>query len=424
MAPIYAHLLHDKSDTIRIPYDQNRNHIADQWEKEMGILKKNLAANSDDDDKPTDLNKNYTGDGYTAYEEYRGFSENRKHIRTDPTTRDVMVCNTLEDKLELPYKTRAENGFSLYQGISGITVHYKFRPDEFGRKIDDNPDVALFLKYKIKIFHYDKVINFNYTDQKNHSVDQHGILITFCPDQEKNYCMAVMRNSKEHLVGTPGRAAFLFVGASIDPRPQGYVSTRGDISNNGDVSSNPNGQAKVITDYYAAAVAHEMFHCSNVNHHGSGDLINLSYTPGADSSSLVCTGNFIIDDKITMTKNVTLFINQQQIFPNDPSLKDIGFINSMLRMHLGVQNGESSGDENCIMRYSTAYLSEKNGIDASLPAVQNFRNNATTLLAQFSGTSLCTSAAGTGINAPPNSIFGDAAIGNCKSQVNINDKKQ
>jgi hypothetical protein len=443
--PIWAHFKDDKKDTIFIPYDDNHNHIADEWEKQMGILGKNLAANSDDDDLPNDLNKDYKGDGYTAYEEYRGFSEEAKHIRTDPTTRDVMVCNRLKNKtdektgIEKNYHDRAEDGFALYKGVTGIEVHYKFRPEEFGRKISTNPDQKEFNDYSVKDpFLYDKVLNFNDEnengDKVDHSVDQHGILVAQSTLND-GACAAVQKAGGDD-IGPPGNYAFLYIAEDFDPSAGGYAATRANVSQNGNVTFNPNGKGKVITDYFAVTVAHEMLHCSNVPHHGDHDLEKPMYRTSEDGQSIICTAEEICcgDDDHRITKKVRLVYRGREILPNDQILDNPKFIDTMYRSVIGVQQGETSGNEDCIMRYSVANIVEKNGTHTTLPVVKDFKPTVYkengeqkkieyTTYMQSTGTSLCTEATGTGINGRPNYYFGNATNGNCKQKVKVNDKK-
>ena len=443
--PIWAHFKDDKRDTIFIPYDDNHNHIADEWEKQMGIFDKNLASNSDDDDLPKDLNKDYKGDGYTAYEEYRGFSEEAKHIRTDPTTRDVMVCNKLKNKtdektgVEKNYHDRAEDGFALYKGVTGIEVHYKFRSEEFGRKISTNPDQQKFIDDSVKdTFLYDKVLNFNDEnengDEVDHSVDQHGILIVQSTSDE-GACAAVPKTGGDD-IGPPGNYAFLYIAEDFDPSESGYAVTRADVSQNGNVTSNPNGKGKVITDYFSVTIAHEMLHCSNVPHHGDHDLEKPMYSTSEDGQSIICTAQEICcgDENHRIKKKVRLFYKGKEVLPNDTTLKNGTFTDYMYKSIIGVQNGETSGNEDCIMRYSAANIVEKNGIHSTLPTVKDFnptlyKENGElkkieyTTYMQSTGTSLCTDATGTGINGRPNYYFGNATNGNCKSRVKINDKK-
>ena len=85
---------------------------------------------------------------------------------------------------------------------------------------------------------------------------------------------------------------------------------------------------------------------------------------------------------------------------------------------LGVANDPHTGDDSCVMRYDDArgYYSK----DSPATVRYCFKPG------EPAGTSLCTSAAGTGVNASdhaPQPRYGDAAAnrGNCRAQVLVND---
>lgn len=75
--------------SIAIPMDDNHNHIADAWEKSMGVYQKNYLATDDDDNQPA--NQRRGGDGYTVYEEYRGFMTLAGFVRANPLKKDLFV---------------------------------------------------------------------------------------------------------------------------------------------------------------------------------------------------------------------------------------------------------------------------------------------------------------------------------------------
>lgn len=86
--------------SITIPYDKNFNKIADHWERQMGVSDK--PATWDEDPQPALQRRN--GDGYTLFEEYRGFKARKhclrdgsrqqpqdRHFRSDPQYKDLFV---------------------------------------------------------------------------------------------------------------------------------------------------------------------------------------------------------------------------------------------------------------------------------------------------------------------------------------------
>ncbi len=97
---------------ITIPKDENRNRIADKWEKDVGMYNKTSDADFDEDAYPKNQRRN--GDGYTLFEEYRGFKvednlvpqgghETFKngHLRMDPGYKDIFIWD--EDELFRQY---------------------------------------------------------------------------------------------------------------------------------------------------------------------------------------------------------------------------------------------------------------------------------------------------------------------------------
>lgn len=87
---------------LPVPPDNNENHIADEWEKEVGVYSGNYDADWDEDPRPGGQRR--SGDGYTLYEEYRGFVAfdhvlqdgshvqiEGAHFRMDPNFKDVFV---------------------------------------------------------------------------------------------------------------------------------------------------------------------------------------------------------------------------------------------------------------------------------------------------------------------------------------------
>ena len=78
-----------KEKSIAVPLDDNDNHVADAWERERGIFNKDYETTWDEDAIPA--GQYGKGDGYTLYEEYRGFMTKQGFSRTDPTKKDFFV---------------------------------------------------------------------------------------------------------------------------------------------------------------------------------------------------------------------------------------------------------------------------------------------------------------------------------------------
>ena len=84
----------DGKDYITIPFDDNENHIADKWEEKYEVSGE--SADSDNDNKPEGVGSNKeAGDGFTNYEEYRGFFVNGEWEDTDPKYKDLFIYDEL-----------------------------------------------------------------------------------------------------------------------------------------------------------------------------------------------------------------------------------------------------------------------------------------------------------------------------------------
>lgn len=128
---------------VTIPKDQNSNSIADAWEEHTGVYP--CAGDADDDDTPEGR---CSGDGLSAYEEYRGFYVQGFHKRLNPKKKDLFVY----DPEELIQK-------SNFAAASQLEVHY---PTDKESNCDSGGDKV-------------KVVNFN--SDRYHIVDQHCLWV-------------------------------------------------------------------------------------------------------------------------------------------------------------------------------------------------------------------------------------------------------
>lgn len=209
---VVAHLK-DKPDQtfLLIPRDDNSNHIADKWEKEMGV--EGMASDSDEDNKPPGDRRCFEGDGLSLYEEYRGFMVKGQHTRTDPNRTDP----NRKDLFIYSKVPHDSAGIDRFYIASGIKVH----------RVDD------------KELGSDRVINFN-SSKDTHVVDQHGLVMVETSLDE----------------GIAGKSP---IGP---PKYVDKVQIKKDYLNN----ESPNrGDALMVT------IAHELGHAVGIQHHGTGD---------------------------------------------------------------------------------------------------------------------------------------------------------
>jgi hypothetical protein len=108
-------------DSVFLPLDDNNNMIADVWEKLYDVYSKNNPAGWDKETVP-EGKKDADGDGYTFYEEYRGFVTGKpsdpKITRLDPRKKKLLYCiisDSLRDRLVAP--------IALFEKASGLLTY-------------------------------------------------------------------------------------------------------------------------------------------------------------------------------------------------------------------------------------------------------------------------------------------------------------
>jgi hypothetical protein len=73
---------------VTLPRDDDENRISDNWEKQEEVS--GQEATADEDNRPDGVGRE-PGDGFSNYEEYRGFVINGKWQTTDPTWKDLFI---------------------------------------------------------------------------------------------------------------------------------------------------------------------------------------------------------------------------------------------------------------------------------------------------------------------------------------------
>ncbi len=415
-----------------IPYRTDDNsEIADFWKEQN---KATGLKDDNDDDSEDMLEKNpYKGDGFSLYEEYRGFIENKVHIRTDPHKKDVMICDKVRDALisaavDLPsgsalekaqkeaLPTRSHDGINMFAAVTGFITHDKFKAEEFGIDIGKNvyEGDGKLITLNLPPFTNNKVLNFN-TSGYAHLHEQSGLLLLPSP-RSLGYAAAFGKNKND--VRPLKDWYCLVITADFSARMEGYSSVTGDIINDTSIAVNPNGHAKIITDEYAVTVAHEMLHYCSVKHHGDvGE--NINNTDFKTSPS--------VPDKIYMGGTfdavpVKLFWDDLKVTPITPQDNIFKNPSGSIPIRLRLQHGTCSGVEDCIMRYDdgNAYKGEDGNYYLLVERWQKKNSYS-----ELTGINLCKSQTGTGVNASdhkPRSRYGDATTNGCQAQVCVNDK--
>jgi hypothetical protein len=303
---------------VKIPRDDNGNNIADSAPQDKNKDGTTALPDKDEDDTPRGNGDN--GDGLTNYEEYRGFIVGKvdgpkSHKRTDINKKQSFI----HDKNKIGY------GFF---GRSGLEILNIPGPEFYGGDSTDGdkaPDAGT------------QIINFN--RDPNIGGDQHGIRL-------------VKENLGGNVLGQAVHARFGWL-------PKEVNRVRIDVAAHAGMHANALG----------ASIAHELGHCSNLQHHGQ------------------------------------LPSHAHQGVTSDPS------------------GGVTSGDVNCVMRYDNyrriwCHVTGASHCIHKIPSPEN------------PGTTFCDSQDGNGCNASGSDYWGDpcaftndasADRGECKNRIKVKD---
>jgi hypothetical protein len=324
-------------ENVRLPIRSESSLIADIWRRNSGVQDKGDV--SDDEDSPQ--GDGHSGDGFTLYEEYRGFIVNGQHVEGKPFQKDFFVYNTASQLYTA--------GIKLFASVSGLSVQYQLLKPEFR---DDH------------------VMNFNHAEGA-HNVDQHGVIIV---------PLAASAQVAE-AVGGPGTPGMIV-----------HVETP-QLSASSD---------QKWVDYMQPGIAHELFHCANVYHHGDAPYNTVQWFLDSKTGNIIETPS---SQAVTVLDDAT---NGPYALPAD----------TVIEVALGNENDPHTGNDTCIMRYDNArgYLPQPR-----VPFTRYLFKPGET-----AGFTLCTNGDGTGVNEAgrfPQPRYGPAATGrgNCRQQILIND---
>lgn len=405
---IVGHLVGQAGTTrLLIPKRAAGSLIADAWKESAGVTG---LADDDDSEKLPSLGKS-AGDGFTLYEEYRGFVEAGKHFRGDPKKVDFFVRNYIGGD--------AVPGIDLFANLTGAEVHHRLSDAEF----DKNK----------------RVMNANHA-QGPHAVDQHGVYL---------YTDGDLNGAEAHFskAGVRGRPV---IALNIAVQPRAAATS---------TMTNENVPASDAIFAYDRAVAHELAHAVGGEHHGNSDYHMTLWFKFADDpenashkAAFWAVGdvpNSVTDeasgrDLAAKLEPDMLLVRErarEASFPqiqarvremmkghegiaskySEKEIAEILFNQAFGRFYwyVGAQHGECSGNEQCLMRYSFADAYEKKGT----PRAYYYISQKHT---ERAGLELCRSVAGTGVNdagRKPQARYGDALAkwGPCDDHIIFND---
>jgi hypothetical protein len=253
---------------------------------------------ADDDDSEADpVGDGFKGDGFTLYEEYRGFMHGDDWTALDPKKKDVSVLNNLRSCPEV------DAGIGIFERATGLNVH------------------RLLREYQVRA---DNLINFNHTSGP-HLTEQHVIRIQPGITVAQGATFANALN-----VGPPGKAKMIRM-------PPDLGQHRG-------------------AAFFTMTIAHEMLHCCNVFHHGESDPVVLwSYQPpGNQMYEHAAFGTTPQGRLVGSGAGVPITVKKE----DGSVLLPQGFFKPGItegKVDLGIAHGLHSGAEDCLMRYSIAF---------------------------------------------------------------------
>lgn len=212
-------------DSVCLPKMSPGDWIADAWRKTKQVEK--LPASHDEEKVE---GQEHNGDGFTLYEEYRGWVEQGKHLEGDPQKKDFFVRNLIG--------ADAKGGLALFERVARLKVHSRLRAAEFSEE--------------------KRVMNANRREAPQR-VKQHGVFMEKSQGQGsfggKTLGMSARDAEYAFRPGKVWRVRLEFP-TDVDGL---FSKTRSDLYNL---------NARDAAVAYDRGVAHELLHSVGVDHHG------------------------------------------------------------------------------------------------------------------------------------------------------------
>lgn len=459
---ITGHFRGDPTPDILIPKRQPGRHVADVWKSAHNI---SLTTPDTDDSETDPVGKpGCVGDGFTLYEEYRGFIENRKHIEGDPSSKDFFILNDIG--------ADAEPGIFLFTAATGLTVHKDLRDDE--AETQPRPELEQTVSQTTSTgttinaspVSGRPLMNFNHNEALVET-NQYGVLLRTC----NNVYIHTPGSSDPTEIGAifSGDGGVTFYeneSPTADsehpdhahPALDDFICLQPpDSPGTLDPLNNHNGVISAVNAVlqYDVAVSHELSHSVGVLHHGDRpDEGEGTFTLLFTEDPRNTTGKpvFFFDDGFVKILDEKTGADEAAIFYRwfqDLNLKCLAYANNpsgyspstvelcqhffgglmnpfthepdpwwTFDFQVGLPHGKHSGDDQCSMRYPFAKIYPKLGDPTTYYMVPAGSEPL--------GTTLCASPVGTGVNASthiPQPRFGDARSGRgaCLSWACVND---
>ncbi|MDB5089574.1 MAG: hypothetical protein JWR09_3568 [Mucilaginibacter sp.] len=174
---VQARPYYEPIDTgITVPYDRDKNKIADTWEKHENIFGKRYNLNWDEDVKP---DNHHNGDNIPLIDEYRGFlteddSYKPVYTRFSPQVKELITIG-LADKSapDEQYKSSIKIGALGYGKVSGVKI-YHLTNSKYGQHEPGQPSVVVYgrwVNYNTPLTVYTRGVTIYASDQQNPDPD-------------------------------------------------------------------------------------------------------------------------------------------------------------------------------------------------------------------------------------------------------------
>ena len=237
----------------RLPKMKSSGWIADSWRQKNNAV--NLA---DDDDEEKVDGQPLNGDGFTLYEEYRGWVHKGKHLEGDPKRKDFFVRNKIG--------ADAKGGIALFDRVSKLRTHAELRATEM-------IELATTETESVADSKGERIMNWNHRDAP-HRVDQHAVILINTTGFRSSGAatQGVYNDDKVNRAFRPGKA--LYVRVEERARSDGTFSTN-------ESTSKYNLSERDAAFAYDRGVAHELLHAVGVDHHGEGEQARSAYFQAA-----------------------------------------------------------------------------------------------------------------------------------------------
>jgi hypothetical protein len=411
---------------ILLPKRQPGSFIADSWKMAHHVA---LTTPDNDDSESNPIGDGNKGDGFTLYEEYRGFYMGCalnsamvkpegtpgaicKHVEGDPAKKDLFIVSYLSSQQNI--------GIIKFKQVTKLNVHYKGLSQQ---------EIAP-----------DRLINFNYAQgphlKNSLTAGQHALYI--------------------HWDSTNGDFSVAVGGPGVPRKIEQIL-----INYNDEGLINPQPGPHPGDNYFTSTVAHELGHSVNVWHHGESDERSVHWY--ADNNGQVWETS-ISDSNGNPAGGVKIGVFHETEDPRqgapigpaelgllqgcpdpvnncpcpqkddscapDPAGIEI-YVGNRVCSSVVMLGGQHSGDDKCLMRYdaASAYIPNKHPNVRYWPVDEATAYGLTHTIAGTGVNDATTHETGLGLLSRYGDAYGAAygdsnanhQRGDCLGQIDVND---